>query len=750
MKKIKATLNKYYQAVRPKINLLYQAAKPKIKQLYHVVKPKINSIYQAVKPKVNVLYQAVKTKMNRYYQTVRRFWREKRVNKIFFLLFLLFILFTMAFFTFVAATANIESLKNGLSQSTIIYDKNEEVATSIVTNRTEGILYDELPEHVRNAVIAIEDQRFYEHNGFDVRGMTRAFFTNLVAGRITGGGSTITQQLTKNALLSPTKTYRRKVEELFLAVEIEKHYKKEEILEMYVNQVYFGSGAWGINQASMKYFNKPIRDVTISEGAMLAGLLQAPSARNPYQHYEKAIERRNVVLKKMQEQGYISKKEYEKAIQDEIVLDDGGGSVIKREYPYYTDAVIDEAIARYGLSQEEILTRGYRIYTEMDQHIQAALEKVYEKDSLFPKGRKGAIVQSAAVLVDPASGGVLGLVGGRGEHVFRGFNRATHMKAQPGSTLKPIAVYTPAIEEGYTVTSMLVDEPLTFGDYRPQNASREHEGEMPMYEALERSQNVPAVWLLDQIGLQKGLDSVKRFGISLEKEDEYLGIALGGMHKGVSPLQLAEAYSAFPNKGVKNNSHLIVKIVGPTGNVIAEHDSEKVRVTSKLVANEITSMLLNVVETGTGKGTYLEGVELAGKTGSTQLPYHDIKGTKDQWFAGYTPNLVGVVWLGYDKTDREHYLPNSTAENVVPIFLAMMEQAVKHMELEEFDVVSVNARLEGKQKEKVNLEEIKESVKKVGEKIQEEAPGWKEKIDETLIKIIDTTLKGIEQMKEKW
>ncbi|MBM7662710.1 penicillin-binding protein 2A [Bacillus mesophilus] len=681
------------------------------------------------------------------YQSIRRFWREKRLNKILLLLFLLFILFTMAFFTFMAATANIESLKSGLNQATVIYDKDDEVASEIVTNRTKGVLYEELPEHVQHAVIAIEDQRFYEHNGFDIRGMTRAFFKNLVAGRITGGGSTITQQLTKNALLSPQKTYRRKIEELFLAVEIEKNYKKEEILEMYVNQVYFGSGAWGINQASMKYFNKPIQDVSISEAAMLAGLLQAPSARNPYKNYDQALERRNVVLKKMQEQGYISKEAYNKGIKEEITLEDGGGSAIKRQYPYYTDAVIDEAILRYGLTQEEILTRGYRIYTEMDQSIQASLENVYEQNSLFPKGKQGTLVQSGAVLIDPASGGVRGLIGGRGDYVFRGFNRATHMKAQPGSTLKPIAVYSPALEAGYGTTSMLVDEPITFGEYQPQNASREFKGEMPMYEALQISQNVPAVWLLDQIGLQKGLDSVKRFGIPIEKEDEYLGISLGGMHKGVSPLQLAEAYSVFPNKGMKQDSHLITKIVGPTGNIIAEHKPASVRVISKVVANEITSMLLYVVESGTGKGTQLEGVELAGKTGSTQLPYSDIKGTKDQWFAGYTPNLVGVVWLGYDITDREHYLPNSTGENVVPIFRAIMEQAVKHTEPQEFDVASVNDRLAGNDKiehEKYK-EAVKESVEKIKEKITEEAPGWKEKIDATLIKIVDQVVDLIQE-----
>ena len=682
-----------------------------------------------------------------YWEAVIRFWREKHITKFLVLLLLLFILMSMLFFAFMASRANVQSLKDGLSQATIIYDKDGEVASSVATNRTEGVTINELPDHVKNAVIAIEDQRFYEHNGFDIRGITRAFFRNLFSGRITGGGSTITQQLTKNALLSPEKTYKRKIEELFLAVEIEKHYKKDDILQMYVNQVYFGSGAWGIDRASKRYFNKSIKDVTTSEAALLAGLLQAPSAYDPYKNYDRAIKRRDVVLTKMKDLEMISEVELDEAMNEKVALQDGGGSSIERKYPYYVDAVLDEAITKYGLTQEEMLTRGYQIYTQMDQNLQSSLETVYERDSLFPKGKNKTLVQSGAVLLDPRSGGVRGLVGGRGEQVFRGFNRATHIKAQPGSTMKPLAVYTPALEEGYTVTSMLIDEKMPFGDYEPQNASRKYSGEVPMYEALERSLNVPSVWLLDQIGLEKGLDSVKRFGIPLEKEDQYLGIALGGMHKGISPLTLAEAYSTFPNGGKKSNSHLITKIVGPTGNVIAEYDKKTTRVTSKAVANEINSMLLNVVETGTGKGSKLQGVQLAGKTGSTQLPYNDISGTKDQWFVGYTPNLIGAVWLGYDKTDREHYLPNSTSENVVPIFRAIMEQSVKHIEPAEFDVLSVNARLSGKEQKVDKTQELIETVEKIEETLKEEAPKWKEIIDAGILEIADKTQKLMEKIK---
>ncbi|AIE59201.1 transglycosylase domain-containing protein [Bacillus methanolicus] len=673
-----------------------------------------------------------------FWEEIVRFWKKKHITQILLLILLMFLLLTILFFAFMASRANVQSLKDGLKQSTVIYDKDGDVATKVSTNRTEGVKINELPDYVKNAVIAIEDERFYEHSGFDIKGIARAFFKNLLAGRITGGGSTITQQLTKNALLSPEQTYKRKIEELFLAVEIEKNYSKDEILEMYLNQVYFGSGAWGIESAAKKYFNKDIKKVTISEAAMLAGLLQAPSAYDPYYYYDRAIKRRNVVLSKMKELGMISAEEYKTAKKEKIKLEDGGGSFVDRKYPYYVDAVLDEAISKYGLTQDEILTRGYRIYTEMDQNLQSSLEHVYERNYLFPYGRGGTLVQSGAVLLDPATGGVRALVGGRGEHVFRGYNRATQLKAQPGSTLKPLAVYTPALEEGYDVMSKLKDEPMSFDGYKPENFSKTYQGEVPMYEAVEKSLNVPTVWLLHEIGLEKGLDALKRFGIPLEKEDKNLGIALGGMHKGISPLQLAEAYSVFPNEGKRMDSHLITKIVGPTGNVIAEHKQKTTKVTSKSVANKMTSMLLNVVESGTGKGTNIPGVQLAGKTGTTQLPYKDIDGTKDQWFVGYTPNLVGAVWLGYDKTDREHYLSNSSSENVVPIFKAIMEEILPYIKPAKFDVQSVNAMLAGEDnidtekmiKEKA--EHMKEQAKKLEEALKEEAPKWKQTIDQTI------------------
>ncbi len=656
---------------------------------------------------------------------------------------LVVVLVTIAYFGWLASRANVESLKQGLSEPTVIYDKDGEVASNVATNRTKGVNISELPEYVPNAIVAIEDERFYQHGGFDVKGIARAFFGNLFAGRVTGGGSTLTQQLAKNALLSPEQTYKRKAEELFLAVKIEKVYSKNEILQMYVNQVYFGSGAWGISNASKKYFNKDIKDVTISEAAMLAGLLQSPTYLSPYNNYDRAMDRRNVVLAKMKELGKITAAQYNTAKNEKIQLDDGGGSFVERNYPYYVDAVLNEAISKYGLTQDEILTRGYRIYTELDQNLQTGLEKIYSRDYLFPSSMGGKLVQSGSVLMDPATGGVRALVGGRGEHVFRGFNRATQLQAQPGSSIKPLAVYTPALENGYSYKSELEDKPTTFGNYKPENFSKTFQGKVELYKALEESLNVPAVWLLNEIGLNKGLTSLKKFGIPVEKEDENLAIALGGMSKGVSPMQMANAFSAFANGGERNDSHLITKIVGPTGNVIGEHEVKTTKVTSKAVANEMTSMLLNVVETGTGKKAHIQGVQLAGKTGSTQLPFSGVNGTKDQWMVGYTPNIVGAIWIGYDQTDKQHYLPSASSSNVVPIFKEMIRESITHLPDESFEVTSINDQLEGKSAASKSIndqakaigQELNENAKKIGSTLKEHAPELKNGLEKALYNI---------------
>ncbi|MEH7093521.1 transglycosylase domain-containing protein [Neobacillus vireti] len=646
------------------------------------------------------------------------------------LLILILMLFFFGLLSYFTKEADISGLKNELPQPTVFYDVNGKMASKVSANKNEGVSIKVVPASLKNAIIAIEDHRFYKHNGVDLIGTARALFRDLMAGGMVEGGSTITQQLTKNTILTSEKTFKRKVQEVFLAIAVEREYSKSEILQMYMNQIYFGDGAYGIKQAASKYFSKDVRDLSLSESALLAGLIKAPSALNPYKHMEKATERRNLVLAAMKEQAYITNGQYQKAKKEKIVLNDKGGDPFRGKYPYYVDQVLDEAIKRYGFSQDELLTGGFRIYTELDPKMQAAIEETYQDNSLFPKGTD-RLVQSGGVLLDPKTGGVRAIIGGRGEHTFRGYNRASQLKAQPGSSFKPIAVYTPALEEGWKITDMLKDEPMKFRSYHPSNYDHQYAGEVPMYEAVKESKNVSAVWLLNEIGIDKGVDSVKRFGISLDKEDENLSMALGGLHNGVSPLEMAEAFSVFPNKGSRIKAHVIKKIVDSEGKVVAKWKEKRVRVTTKAVTDNITTMLLGVVEAGTGKAAKIPGRETAGKTGSTQVPIKGINGLKDQWFVGYTPQLVGSFWVGYDQTDVGHYITPTGATGAAVVFSKVMEKSLWGASNQSFNVPHIAPLIEKRKKEdeKSHFQEhFNNEVQRWEDKWNKQIEKWRNKI----------------------
>ncbi|WP_241993774.1 transglycosylase domain-containing protein [Mesobacillus foraminis] len=653
-----------------------------------------------------------------------RGWKRFHMNQVLVLSFSTAVLAFLGFFHVYSEGADVSALNDNLNLSTIIYDHKGEVASKISSNKNEGVKINEIPDDMKNAVIAIEDHRFYEHDGIDYLGISRAFYKNIKAGGIVEGGSTITQQLTKNTLLTSEKTYKRKIEEFFLAREIEKQYSKDEIMQMYLNRIYFGNGSWGVKRAAMNYFGKELKDISADEAALLAGLIKAPSALDPYNHYDAAIERRNVVLQAMKTQGFLSEEEYQKAVEKKVVLNEGGRDPLRGKHPFYIDHVIEEAISRYGLTQDELLSGGYRIYTEMDVSMQTAMEDTYSKDELFPKGTKDQNVQSGGVLVDPKTGGVRAIVGGRGEHVFRGFNRATQLKTQPGSIMKPLVVYTPALEEGWGVTEKLKDEEMEFNGYKPGNHSGTFKGDVPMHEALKDSLNVPAVWLLNEMGISKGLDAAKRFGIPLDENDRNLAIALGGLDKGVSPLNMAEAYSAFANDGVRTEAHAISRIEDSEGNKIVEWKEKKTKVTEKEIADKMTSMLLEVVQEGTGRGAQISGREVAGKTGTTQVPVEGIKGVKDQWFVGYTPQLVGAVWVGYDQTDEKHYLTTTSSEGAALVFKDFMGEALKGTKPASFNVKAIS-EYEREQKNKTKKasatkkDPVKNSIERK-EKVTEE------------------------------
>ncbi|PRX42523.1 penicillin-binding protein 2A [Planifilum fimeticola] len=644
--------------------------------------------------------------------------------------------------------SDISALKDASPHPTVIYDREGRVASEISTSKKEAVGIKRVPTHLVQAVVAMEDQRFYHHSGIDYVGTLRALIHNLSAGKTVQGGSTITQQLAKNVFLTHDRTYKRKIKEMLLAKKIEREYSKNEIMEMYLNNIYFGEGAWGIKRAAEIYFGKEVDRLTLGESALLAGMIKAPSVLNPFKDFQKTMKRRDLVLDRMVELGFITEKEKKAAMGQEIVLEGKRLDNDARRFPHYVDYILEEAVSRYGLTANEVLNGGLQIHTELDPKMQEAVESVYKNDDLFPADGKDQIVQSGAVLIDPSTGGIRALVGGRGKHTFRGFNRASQLKRQPGSTMKPLAVYTPALESGYDLDSRLLDKPTNFGDYRPKNHDGRYRGEVTMYEAVVDSLNVPAVWLLDQIGVDRGMETVRRFGIPLDEKERQLGLALGGLNGGTSPLQLAQAYSAFANRGVMVEAHAIRRIEKPDGELVAQWYKKSVRVTSEEVAQKITYMLKGVVDEGTGTAARIPGRPIAGKTGTTQLPGGG-DGAKDNWFVGYTPQLVGAVWLGYDKTDGNHYLTTTGGQTAARIFREMMAASLKGEPVQSFDLSMIPWKTPPKVKRETERREEKRR-EEIGEKWQKELEKRRKELEKEIKKRQKEWEKRLEEWRKRW
>ncbi|KMJ57968.1 penicillin-binding protein [Bacillus sp. LL01] len=605
-------------------------------------------------------------------------------------------------------TRDVSALTDPLPQSSVIYDRHGEVASRITTNQIEGVPADEIPEVLKQAVVAVEDQRFYEHDGFDFVGTVRALTTNVKARGYVQGGSTITQQLAKNVFLSHDKTLKRKTDEFFLAKKVEKSYSKDQIISLYLNQIYFGEGAWGVKRAAAVYFAKEPKDLTLAESATLAGLIKAPSALSPLNNEERSIQRRNLVLSLMHKQGFVSADEVEEAKQEELKLEKRHVDPYKAKYPSFTDYIIDEAERMYGISESELLAGGYRVYTTLEPKVQEALEKVYADPENFPTAPTGEVAQSSGVLLNPKTGGILGMIGGR-DYKFRDFNRASRLKKPPGSTAKPLLVYSPALEEGYDVYDMLNDSPTEFGDYKPQNHTLDFRGEVSMYDAVLNSYNIPAVSLLYDMGIQKGMDAAKKLYLPVdEKEDRTLGnIALGGFY-GVSPKHMAEAYSVYANNGEIIESHAIVKIETVTGKEVASFEEDKERVFSEEVVGKMNFMLKGVIEEGSGKNAIIDGREVAGKTGSTQTNDNNHGATSNQWFVGYTPQIVGAFWIGFDKESSENVLPiiSGAGSPSAKVFQQVVSEALEGEPVESFNLpASLQKKKESAKKEEKKQEQ---------------------------------------------
>ncbi|MFD0896139.1 PBP1A family penicillin-binding protein [Loigolactobacillus binensis] len=638
-----------------------------------------------------------------FWHALRHFWRRFLLTRWVLLVLLLIFLVFSTYLTFLAKTSDVEHLKTNLQTTTTIYDYKDQKAGSLYAQKGTYVGYNKISTQIQNAVTSTEDRTFWTNPGFSIKGYARAAVSYVIHhGQISGGGSTLTQQLAKNALLTQQQTLTRKAEELFLAIEINKVYSKKDIITMYLNNAYFGNGVWGVQDAAEKYFGKSAAEINTAEAASMVAMLRNPSFYNPIDHPKNNVARRNLILSLMVTNNKLTTSQAATAKQASLNLQDNYNSTNGYRYPYYFDAVINEAISRYGLTEEEIMNKGYKIYTALNQTYQKQMTNTFSDSSVFPaSATDGTQVEGASVAMDPQTGGVAAVVGGRNsEPVFRGYNRATQIKRQPGSTMKPLAVYTPALENGYHYDSQLTDKKLSYGSnhYTPTDYGNNYAGKVSMYSALAQSLNAPAVWLLDQIGVQKGVQSVKNFGISLPKSDQNLAMALGGLNIGVSPYQMAGAYATFANQGKRPTSHFITKIVDASGNVIVDNTATKTkRVMSAKTAKEMTSMMLGVFDYGTGTSAKPSGYDVAGKTGSTEVPDSYGFGTKDQWVVGYTPDVVVATWIGFDSTDSSHFLQGISEEGVAKVWKSEMENILPNTAQTKFSTKDAKTRASAEQ-----------------------------------------------------
>ena len=523
------------------------------------------------------------------------------------------------------------------------YDnENKIIYTTASAEHRLPVKMDKIPKHVRAAFVSIEDNRFYEHSGIDYRGTFRAFVSNIM-GQEVQGGSTITQQLAKNAFLTQERTIQRKIKEAFLARQMENKYTKDEILNMYLNQIYFGEGAYGVESASLTYFGKHVQDIDLAEAATLAAIPKSPNYYDPMENPKANKERRDIVLDQMVKYGHITQADAQKAKAEEVKIrkEEAAGKQ-KDLRSYFFDYISQQIIDQYGA--DALFKGGLKIYTTLDSSMQAKAEHAirYLPDIWTEDPDHLTQPQVGLVALDPTNGYIKAMVGGRGQDKF---NRAVLAQRQPGSSFKAF-VYLTAMDNGLNAATMVDDKPLKIGGWQPQNSGGSFHGTVTLRTALSRSYNIPAIRVALRVGTDKVMRMAKACGItSLVEDGPYSdnnpAMALGGLSKGVSPLEMAAAYGTIANNGVFNQPVSIIKIVDRNGKVIFEHKHSPKQVVSAKAAYQTTDMLKDVLISGTAGGSGL-GRPAAGKTGTTDY-------SKDAWFAGYTPNLSCAVWVGDDR-----------------------------------------------------------------------------------------------------
>lgn len=526
------------------------------------------------------------------------------------------------------------------SASSHIYDINgNEIANVHATENREPVKLSQVPKNLQNAFIAVEDNRFYEHYGVDPRGIMRAVVKNITGGEVAEGGSTITQQLAKNAYLTQDRTLKRKIQEVFLALQLERQYTKQEILEFYLNQIYFGQGAYGVQAAAQTYFGKNVEDLDLNECAMLAGIPKSPNYYSPSSNIDAAEARKGTVLDQMVKYAYISAEEASKirSVSPTIVQKPATESKVGA---YFLDYITQKLIEKYGA--DAVYKEGLKVYTTIDMDMQQAAEAAVATLDAKRTDANGIVQpQAALVAIDPHTGYILAMVGGRGTDKF---NRATMAERQPGSSFKPF-VFAAALQEGFTPDTIIEDSPLKVGTWSPHNYNGNYNGKVPLRYVAEQSLNVPTVKIAQKIGMDRPLFYAQEMGITSlvldgAHNDRNLASALGGLTKGITPLEMVSAYGTFANKGVHVEAVAIIRVVDRNGKTLEEHQTKSKTVLSESSTAALNSMLQGVVLYGTGARANI-GRPAAGKTGTTD-------NWRDAWFVGYTPDLVAGVWVGND------------------------------------------------------------------------------------------------------
>ena len=601
-----------------------------------------------------------KTKFGKFMKPIKRFWKRCNLTKITIIFVLVAIVSTGSYLFYLAKTANVKVLQSSISAQTVIYDKDNNEAGNLYGQKGTPVKIDQISKNITNAVVATEDRTFYKNHGVNLKRFALAAVT---LGRF-GGGSTITQQLAKNAYLTQEQTIDRKAREFFLALEINKHYSKDEILDMYLNNSYFGNGVWGIQDAALKYFGVPASEVTVDEAASLAGMLKGPEIYNPlYEKGKYATDRRNTVLQNMVNAGYLEQSQADTFMKVDLqaqLQDNYQSKSSQYKYPSYYNAVISEAERKYGLTLQEIMNNGYKIYTGMDQNMQSGLQKTYSDPSFFPQASDGTYAQSASVAIDPKTGAVNALVGNvntEGSNSFTDYNYATMSKRSPGSVIKPLIVYAPAIEAGWSIDKTVDDSPADYNGWKPTDFDNQWRGQIPMYTALANSYNIPAINTYQAIGPKVGNALGREFGLDLSSKNDVLPTALGAGVE-TNPWQIAQAYQVFANGGVMNDAHLITKIENAAGQVVKTAKVTKKRVISKDTADKMTQMMLGTYTNGSAWKASPKSYTLAGKTGTNE--------DQDQWVVGYTPDVVMALWVGY--ADGKYKLTGSSEGQTSVIF----------------------------------------------------------------------------------